>query len=410
MTARRQPASLILALSRADLATAIGVSESTVDEMVKRGVLPKPMRLSEGGVVSLPKAVHVVVSRGREYFYFQAGRGTDREGPRVRLPDDAHAPSFWEAIRVAQGMVPEVSKSGTLNHVIDAYMASPAYTHNCTKSTQYQYLQSLKIMREAWGHLPACDLTPKRVREMMDGFASRPGKANNFLTAMRALQSFALPRGDFEHSVTDGIRPYMSKGGHRPWTPEQLRAIDRLPGTVRRGIMLYNYTGQRGSDVVRLGWTDMDEGGFALRQRKTRRPVWCPIMPELAAEMASWEKRPGPFLLQPNGRPYSRKLFWKHFEEARSGIPELADVTLHGLRCTAVIRLCRLGLSVPEISNIVGMSLATIERYKRFADQKIGGQAVLLRLNRRNCPVCNGQGWTDEPPPPSPPPQPEAER
>jgi predicted DNA-binding transcriptional regulator AlpA len=50
MTARRQPASLILALSRADLATAIGVSESTVDEMVKRGVLPKPMRLSEGCV------------------------------------------------------------------------------------------------------------------------------------------------------------------------------------------------------------------------------------------------------------------------------------------------------------------------------------------------------------------------
>jgi hypothetical protein len=86
--------------------------------------------------------------------------------------------------------------------------------------------------------------------------------------------------------------------------------------------------------VVRLGFTDIDDGGFSLRQRKTGREVWCPIVPELAAEMATWEKRPGPFLQQNNGRPYTRKLFWQHFDDARAGIPELADVTLHGLRCT----------------------------------------------------------------------------
>ena len=101
--------------------------------------------------------------------------------------------------------------------------------------------------------------------------------------------------------------------------------------------MLYTYTGQRGSDVVRLGFTDIDEGGFALRQRKTGREVWCPIVPELAAEMATWEKRPGPFLIQANGKPYSRNLFWQHFDDAREHIPELAGVTLHGLRCTAAI-------------------------------------------------------------------------
>ena len=40
-------------------------------------------------------------------------------------------------------------------------------------------------------------------------------------------------------------------------------AHDHLTGMVRRGVLLMLYTGQRGSDAVRLG-------------------PWCPIMPELA--------------------------------------------------------------------------------------------------------------------------------
>lgn len=37
-------------LSRASLARELDISESTVDEMVRRGVLPKPVRLSTGCV------------------------------------------------------------------------------------------------------------------------------------------------------------------------------------------------------------------------------------------------------------------------------------------------------------------------------------------------------------------------
>jgi integrase len=151
---------------------------------------------------------------------------------------------------------------------------------------------------------------------------------------------------------------------------------------VRRGIMLMLYTGQRGSDVVRLGPTDEEEGGFNLRQRKTGRDVFCPVMPELAAEMATWDRRPGPFLLQSNGRPYDRRLLWKHFDEARESLPELRDVTLHGLRATAVIRLRRAGLSAPQICDVIGMSLSMVERYCRFADRKESGKAALISLER----------------------------
>ncbi len=88
---------------------------------------------------------------------------------------------------------------------------------------------------------------------------------------------------------------------------------------VRRGVMLELYTGQRGSDAVRLGPTFIDDGGFDLSQIKTGRPVWCPILPELAAEIATWERKPGPYLLQDHGKPFTRKLLSKHFNEQAQG-------------------------------------------------------------------------------------------
>jgi integrase len=194
-------------------------------------------------------------------------------------------------------------------------------------------------------------------------------------------------RDHIDASLTEGVKPYAKDEGHKPWTPEQIVvAMASLTGVIRKGVVLYMFTGMRGGDAVRLGWTHVDDGGFDLKTQKRKRDVWCPIVPELAAEMAKWERRPGPFLLQEggraNGKPYTRKLFSTHFAAARDAVPALAGVTLHGLRATAVIRLRRAGLSTGQIGDIVGMSLAMIERYCRFADRKSGGQAALLSLKR----------------------------
>jgi integrase len=153
--------------------------------------------------------------------------------------------------------------------------------------------------------------------------------------------------------------------------------------------MLGLYTGQRGSDIVRLGWTNIAGKGFDLGERgqqKTGVRPWCPILPELAAEMATWERRPGPFLLRSDGKPFTRQLLDNHFNRTREELPELAGATLHGLRATAIIRLRREGLSPLQIQDIVGLSLPMIQRYCRFADKRANGEAVLVHLEqvRRN--------------------------
>lgn len=332
--------------------------------------------------VRLPRGVHKVTARGREYFYFQPGRGSIYQGERIRLPDDPQLPEFWNAIRQAQGLR-SVVRDDTVGALIDAFLSSPAYDE-LKQDTKYRYTRHLGIAKKAWGDLPKDQLRPSHVRAVMDGFAKMPGKANAFLVSMQGLSKWARVRDLLNQSITEGVERYAITGGHKPWTDEQIaEARKSLRGMIRRAIMLYIYTGQRGSDIMRLGWTDIDEGGFGLGQKKTGVEVWCPIVPELAEEMAGWKKEPGPFLKTARGLPFSRKYFSGLFKREREKYPILKDVRLHGLRATAVIRLRRAGLTPLQIQDIVGMSLAMIERYCRFADKKAGGKAALISLAER---------------------------
>jgi integrase len=201
---------------------------------------------------------------------------------------------------------------------------------------------------------------------------------------MRALSKWATVRDYFPASITEGVEPFKKSGGHKPWTEKQLAAAEQhLTSMVRRGFFLARYTGQRGSDIVRLGETFVDDGGFRLEQQKTGREIWCPIDDALGQEMKKWERSPGPYLRHSNGKPYSRKVLDAHFKIQRDKVPELAGVTLHGLRATRVIELRRAGLTTPQIQDQVGMSIAMIERYCRFADKKASGKASVLILAER---------------------------
>jgi integrase len=339
--------------------------------------------------VGLPKGVHRVTARGREYFYFQANRGTATEGPRFTLPKDPHSPEFWFELRKAQGLtnLPEIP---TFGGVGDLYQSSPHFIR-LGSETKRQYRRLLTIARKAWGNLPAEGVRPKHVRALLDELADVPGTANNVLGLLRALSQWGLERGHFQQSLTEGVKPYKSDGGHKPWSAAQCVAAEKhLTGMVRRAYFLARYTGQRGSDVVRLGNAFVDDGGFRMTQKKTKREVWCPIDDVLGAEMATWNQPPSavaqgprPYLVQKHGKVYSRRLLDKQFADARAEIPELAGTTLHGLRGTRVVELRQRGATTMQIQDQVGMSLGMIERYCRFADKKANGKAAVLSFAER---------------------------
>lgn len=334
------------------------------------------------GVVELPKGVHRVVSRGREYFYWQPGRGTSAPAERVAIrPNDPSDPAFWAELRRLQGL------AGTtvilFGAVCDLYETSEHFLKRLTPGSQRMYRRQLSVARAGLGHRPAEQIGPHLIAGIVDGLGDTPGAANNFLGCMRALSSWGVVRRYFPHSITEGVKPYAARGGHKPWTAEQLAAGTKLTGLVRQAWFLARYTGQRGSDVLRVGETFLHEGGFRLTQKKTGREVWIPVDDALAAEMATWPRAPGPYVRHPDGRAVTRQQLHDGFREQREAIPELAGVTFHGLRGTRVVELRMFGLTPLQIQDQVGMSLAMIERYCRFADKMLSGKASVVALAER---------------------------
>jgi hypothetical protein len=70
-------------------------------------------------------------------------------------------------------------------------------------------------------------------------------------------------------------------------------------------------------------------------------------------------------------------------ELAAKGITTLEGTTLHGLRATACVRLKREGFSDSVISDMVGMSVAMVQRCTRFEHKRATGEAVLAALAER---------------------------
>jgi hypothetical protein len=90
---------------------------------------------------------------------------------------------------------------------------------------------------------------------------------------------------------------------------------------------------------------------------------------------------PGPYLRQNRGAPYTTNRIEYHFAQARASIPEIAEMTLHGLNAIRVIELRQSGL---QIQDQVGMSPQMIQRYCRFMDRKADGKGSRAELG--SCP------------------------
>ena len=337
--------------------------------------------------IELPHGVHRVTGRnGMPYYYFQPGRGTARAADRVPLPKDVHSVEFWSALRQAQGLQTSAAADGTVRATGVEFLAhcdNRVANNDLAASTKMQYEKTIDMAVEVWGDLPLAGLRGKHVQAYCDKLT--PGTARNFVNCLSSYSKWARKRGYTEVNFTFGIDLPKAGKGHLPWTDKQLAIGNtKLTGVMRQGFVLYRYTGLRGSDVVRLGPTFVDafEGrdGFAFMTQKRKRDVWCPILSELAAEMKDWDRRPGPYLLQANGKPFTRKEFARQFAEARKLIPELKGLKLHGLRATAVIRLRRAGLSYAQIGDIVGMSAKMVERYCRNADLRVNSRTALTHL------------------------------
>lgn len=272
--------------------------------------------------------------------------------------------------------------------------ANPRWTTYAANSRELWTRELTRAARpDCLGPISVNTIRPALVQAYMDGIADRPAKQAVALSALKLVERWAIVRDRLPRPITTGVEIGESDGGHAPWTEEHVALVERYGRQdFARMVTLAANTGQRRSDLIRMGWSDVEtykgERGINVRQQKTKRQVWVPITDHLARAMATWEKQPGPFLRKACGSGLwtcdQITAAWVRHRDSNPHLEpvKLAGLVIHGLRGHACVRLVRVGATTRQVSDWVGMSEAMVKSYTKLSDQKENALAAVHLLRR----------------------------
>ena len=334
--------------------------------------------------IVLPPYVHRVVSRGKEYFTYQRGKGTKTAGPRIKLPHPSD-PDFLSAVYRAAGEPPPKPTAGTFEALVTDYKTSPEW-RDLSEATQRDYARYLREVEQQIGRFRVDALEPKHVLAMRDDREDTPAAANNLVRVLSSVISWSVPRGYRNDNPCEHVRKF--KIGEWPrWSWEaichfRVNAVPEMWGSAALAL----YTGQRQGDVLSMGWSSVDSGCIEVVQEKTGKKVWIPIHRDLKAVLADMPRRSVKILTNQDGVPWTKDGFrsqWAHQMdciELESG--DCHGMVFHGLRKSAVCMLLEAGCSDAMVSAITGQSRAMVEHYSHEINQhKLAAAAILAWEN-----------------------------
>ena len=335
------------------------------------------------GVIRL-KYVHAFRDRmGRMRYYFR------RHGIRTALPG---LPGSDEFMAVYAAQLEGTSKHvelrpkaapGTFSALAIRYYGSPQY-QSLSATSRSNYRRIIDGFLEHHGHRQVDQMTREHVDIIIGKMASKPGAGIILLKRIRTLVRYAMSLGWTDRDPTAGVKAYRSKEIHT-WNEEELATFEkRWPegSRERLGFALLLYTGQRGSDVHRMLWTDLVGDAIRVAQQKTTTKLTIPIHEALSRLLAIANRNHANILVTAYKQPFSVKGFGNMMSTAirEAGLPGRCKP--HGLRKAAARRLAEAGCSASEIMAITGhKTLAEVERYTRAAEQeRLARQAMNRQL------------------------------
>ena len=175
------------------------------------------------------------------------------------------------------------------------------------------------------------------------------------------------------------------KKEREPWPRELLDAYRQACpiGTRERLVMeLCVGTGQRIGDVLEMRWSDIQEGGFAVKQGKTGKELWIPILPELQAALNEASRHSVYILTNERGtNRWSYRGASAAVRRVRKDVGAL-DYDIHSWRYNAACELVEAGCSDDLVAAVTGQSPAMVLHYTKKVRQKI--RAIEAQQKRRN--------------------------
>lgn len=330
-----------------------------------------------------PKYLRHKRSKGRDYWYFDAGKRPDGTRELIPLPHIKH-PSFGGALARAQATrTNRKNRQGvlTLDGLIRLYEKSPEFQGKsaATKISYSRYLgRANMLIRDRYGNSPPAKAIARAdVVALRDKLADTPGAASQAVRAIGALFAWAIDNEKVKENPAFKVKKFAPTP-HEPW-PEAL--IEEALGDPQVGmaVALLYFTGQRINEVVRMSWADIRGDHMRVAVQKTRRLIDVAILPELADMLSRTPKLAPTILTNANGRSWTQsglrqKLQDWAKERSRKVVP-------HGLRKNAVISLLEAGCTAAEVSGITDQSLQMIEHYAKRVSKLTLGRAAVVKLD-----------------------------
>lgn len=344
------------------------------------------------------KYVDAILSKGRTYYFFRRG------GKRVPLPI-LGTPEFLAAYQAClRGEEPAVaivtarSHQGSVSAAVEEYLASESFKKR-TPSEQTRKRQASTLRKwcglDGVGTGPLAKLDRKYIDRVIDD-APTIGIGRTWLITVRELLKWSVKQGKIASDPTAGIVVKLPKSdGHHVWTEKEVARFEkRWPIGTRERLLfaLLLYTGQRVSDILKLGHHSIEDGAFPIKQQKTGVEIFVPVHPELAAAIAACSVvGTSTFLTAVRGGRLDQRDLNKWFVNAcvAAGLPTSRDPNVakkdrcvpHGLRHTFCTRLADLGVPPQHIAALSGhLTLKEVTRYTKRYDRKQGGKEAMAVL------------------------------
>jgi len=350
-----------------------------------------------------PKFVQGFVDRhGRPRYYFRRA-----SFKLVRLPGLPWSPEFMAAYEAAlAGQAAPIGKSrvnpGTIRALAVSYFGSAAF-RSMKFTTQSVYRNIIeKFCRETdrsgqpHGDKTAATLQREHVIKLMAARAEQPDSANGLRKVLRAMMKHAVEVGLRDDDPTRDVRAIRVKSaGFHSWTEDEISEFEArhaVGSRARLALALLLHTGQRRSDVVRMGRQHVRDGVLQVRQVKTGSELMIPVHPLLAGIIAETASDHLTFLTTQFGKPFTAAGFGNWFRE-QCDAAGLAHCSAHGLRKAAARRLAEAGCTEHEIAAVTGhASLREIARYTKAVDQKRLARAAIEKVSPKPEQKLSNQG------------------
>ena len=219
--------------------------------------------------VMLPKGVEKVTAKGRAYFYWNPGRGSARQGKRIKLPNPEIEPgAFWKELELYVNVAKPPPLHGSVRFLVQRYRDSEDF-RRLSDSTKASYGVHLNRFETAWGALPY-DLPHGAVLALRDSLAETAGMANHMLSVGRTLWNWGRSIGVQSNPFLSVANLDIGDVGHIPWPAWTVELVCQTAWSdLARMVRLGLATCQRESDSS--GWVPNNAIGAAFGADRRRR-------------------------------------------------------------------------------------------------------------------------------------------